>query len=235
MVIFVIGYGIAPEDSIPKRVFLALGGSFINGGYIQFTTYVFFFYGMLEIVRFRKRIRVEESILNLHLLPEDQHKVIDAKDISNIKHKVINFETQKRDRFFLTSLIAQAATKFRANESVSEVLDTVTRHSQLNSQASESSQSMLRYVAWVIPSVGFIGTVLGISGGIGAVRGKMRTEDIDKVTALLGVAFDTTLIALVLSIIIMYLIHKLQEQDELLHTKIEQYVMNNFINRIYSK
>ena len=77
--------------------------------------------------------------------------------------------------------------------------------------------------------------VLGISGGIGAASGEMKPEDIDKVTSLLGVAFDTTLISLILSIIIMYLIHRLQEQDESLLTKIEQYVLNNFINRIYTK
>ncbi len=63
----------------------------------------------------------------------------------------------------------------------------------------------------------------------------MKTEDIDKVTSLLGMAFDTTLISLILNIVIMYLIHRLQEQGEALHTRIEQYVMNNFINRVYTK
>ncbi|MEM6319189.1 MAG: hypothetical protein AAF960_16060 [Bacteroidota bacterium] len=46
-------------------------------------------------------------------------------------------------------------------------------------------------------------------------------ELIDKVTALLGVAFDTTLIALLLSIVLMYMIHMLQEREEKLHNNLE--------------
>ena len=232
--LFVLGYQFSPEDSLARRIFLSLGGNFKGGGYIQFLTYLFFFYGVFEIFRFSSVIKEERELLSLSLLPEDKHKVMNADDVANLKHKAMHFEEQRNGKFYLTSLIAQAATKFRANESVPEVLDTVIRQSQLNAQASESSQSILRYVAWVIPSIGFIGTVLGISGGIGAATGEMTTDDIDKVTSLLGVAFDTTLIALILSIIIMFLIHKLQEKDELLHNEIEQYVMNNLINRIYT-
>ncbi|MBU3012680.1 MotA/TolQ/ExbB proton channel family protein [Polaribacter vadi] len=233
LIFFILGFQFSPNKSISKRIFLALGGDFLNGGYIQFFTYIFFFYGVTEILRFQKRITIESSLLQQNLLPEEQHKVINSDDVSKLKHKSINFELQKEDKFYLTSLINQAATKYRANQSIPEVLETLIRNSQLNIQSSDSSQSMLRYVAWVIPSVGFIGTVLGISGGIGAASGDMSTEVVDKVTSLLGVAFDTTLISLILSIILMYLIHRLQEKNENLHTEIEQYVMNNFINRIY--
>lgn len=232
--LFIAGYQLSPDESYLNRIFLALGGNFKGGGYIQYLTYLFFFFGIFEIIGFTSKIKGERDLLKLNILPEEKHKVITADDVSDLKHKALHFEEQKDSKFYLTSLVAQAATKFRANESVPEVLETVIRQSQLNSQASESSQSILRYVAWVIPSIGFIGTVLGISGGIGAATGDMTTDDIDKVTSLLGVAFDTTLIALILSIIIMFLIHKLQEKDELLHNDIEQYVMNNFINRIYT-
>jgi len=232
--LFKLGFQFSADESVLNRIFLALGGDFLGGGYIQYLTYCFFFFGICEIVGFNLRIKEERELLGMNLLPEEQHKVINADDVAEIKHKVLNFEDQKSNQYYLTVLIAQAATKFRANESVPEVLETVIRQSQLDTQAADSSQSMLRYVAWVIPSIGFIGTVLGISGGIGAARGEMATEDIDKVTSLLGLAFDTTLIALVLSIIIMFLIHRLQENSESLHTEIEQYVMNNFINRIYT-
>ena len=232
--LFVFGYQFSSDDSFAKRLFLALGGDFKGGGYIQYLTYLFFLVGIFEVFEFFTKIKRERELLKLNILPEDKHKVISADDVADLKHQVLHFEEQKNSKFYLTSLVAQAATKFRANESVPELLETVIRQSQLNAQASESSQSTLRYVAWVIPSIGFIGTVLGISGGIGAATGEMTTDDIDKVTSLLGLAFDTTLIALILSIVIMFLIHRLQEKDELLHNDIEQYVMINLINRIYS-
>jgi biopolymer transport protein ExbB/TolQ len=68
---------------------------------------------------------------------------------------------------------------------------------------------MVRYIAWAIPSIGFIGTVRGIGDALGqayrAVEG-----DIAGVTASLGVAFNSTFVALVISIVIMFLVHQLQ-------------------------
>ena len=72
-----------------------------------------------------------------------------------------------------------------------------------------SDLSMIRYIAWAIPSIGFIGTVRGIGDALGqayrAVEG-----DIAGVTASLGVAFTSTFVALVISIVIMFLVHQLQ-------------------------
>lgn len=63
------------------------------------------------------------------------------------------------------------------------------------------------FVMWALPSVGFIGTVVGISMALGdadlvvTAKGAAEQSDaINQVTSLLSVAFDTTLIALVCSI-----------------------------------
>ena len=68
---------------------------------------------------------------------------------------------------------------------------------------------MVRYIAWAIPSIGFLGTVRGIGEALGqayrAVEG-----DIAGVTASLGVAFNSTFIALVISIVLMFFMHQLQ-------------------------
>ena len=55
---------------------------------------------------------------------------------------------------------------------------------------------------------------------------------IEEITAALGVAFDTTLLALVLSLILMYVFHALQEKTEVLHQDIEEFVVENLINKI---
>jgi biopolymer transport protein ExbB/TolQ len=72
---------------------------------------------------------------------------------------------------------------------------------------------MIRYIAWAIPAIGFIGTVRGIGMALSeayrAVEG-----DIAGVTDALGVAFNSTLVALLLSIILMFLMHQIQLQQE---------------------
>jgi biopolymer transport protein ExbB/TolQ len=79
----------------------------------------------------------------------------------------------------------------------------------------ESDLSLIRYIAWAIPSVGFIGTVRGISEALGqadmAIQG-----DISGVTSSLGLAFNSTFIALLLSIALMLMVHLLQSKQETL-------------------
>ncbi len=79
----------------------------------------------------------------------------------------------------------------------------------------ESELSMIRYLIWAIPSIGFIGTVRGIGEALSqahiAVEG-----NIAGMTASLGVAFNSTFVALVVSIFLMYFLHQLQlSQDRL--------------------
>ena len=67
-----------------------------------------------------------------------------------------------------------------------------------------------RYINWAIPILGFIGTVLGISlaaEGIQNIIGKQQgltqlSSDLSQAITPLGIAFDTTLIALSLSVVL---------------------------------
>lgn len=95
----------------------------------------------------------------------------------------------------------------------------------------ESELSTIRYIAWAIPSVGFIGTVRGI--GVALSQANRAVEgDITGVTEALGTAFNSTFTALVISIILMFFIHQLQLMQErfVLNTK---YVCDrNLISRL---
>ena len=62
---------------------------------------------------------------------------------------------------------------------------------------------------------------------------KKTPEGIEKVTSMLAVAFDTTLVALVLSVILMYLVHSMHKQQDDLFTKMNSYIIENLINRFY--
>jgi chemotaxis protein MotA len=59
-----------------------------------------------------------------------------------------------------------------------------------------------------------------------------NSGDMDKITGLLGVAFDTTLVALVLSVFLMWFVHKLQEETDRFHSDLKEFVIDNLINKI---
>ena len=72
---------------------------------------------------------------------------------------------------------------------------------------------MMRYIAWAIPAIGFIGTVRGIGDALSEAH-KAVKGDVSGVTEGLGIAFNSTLVALLLSIVLMFLLHQLQLAQE---------------------
>lgn len=213
-----------------ERLFLLLGGDIVNGGLIQFLLYVGFLWSILEIRGRLKNIKYERRFLNMNLLVEKEQYVYYTEDVKNLKLQVI--EKDQQSPSFLTSILKQASTKYVRTKNVSEVMAFLDQQTDINLQKAESGQSLIRYLVWAIPSIGFIGTIWGIAGSLGLVTAEISPEQMKLITDTLSVAFDTTLIALVLSIIVMFRFHSMQEKEEVLHTSIQEYVMENFINRL---
>jgi biopolymer transport protein ExbB/TolQ len=87
---------------------------------------------------------------------------------------------------------------------------------------------MVRYIAWAIPSIGFLGTVRGIGQALGQAHQAVQ-GDIAGVTQSLGVAFNSTFVALLISILIMFLMHQLQLAQERSVLKAENYCDDRLI------
>ena len=88
------------------------------------------------------------------------------------------------------------------------------------------SYALPRFMIWAIPIIGFIGTVWGISNGIAPISDAMSAtnsvtdvssmlkESLPLVTNSLATAFDTTLLALLLSVPLMMMMLWLEKQEE---------------------
>ncbi len=217
---------------VDNRIFKLLGGDIIGGGYIQLLTYFTFFWAYMETRANQKMAYNEYESFNLSLLPTDEHYVLYPEDINKLRMEVVNQEKTKA--FLLTGLIKKSCTKFLRTNSVAEIQELIASQVNINKAKAESRQSIIRYLLWAIPSLGFIGTVLGISQALG-FAGNITNGDTKIVTDTLGVAFDTTLVALILSMIAMWLFHQLQAEEDQLHADMEEYMINNLVNRIDTK
>ncbi len=229
--ILLIGAGIFENQPTAYRIFVMFGGSLPEGA-IQFFTYFLFFFGMLDVKRLNRTIKIENSAYNFKLLPEKEQFVLSPNDVSRIK--LLAIDEQNKTHYLLLDLIIKACTKYRANKSTSEALEVVTAQVRINLSNSESDQSIIRYITWAIPSVGFIGTIIGIAASLGLANEVNTQEGIQKVTSTLNIAFDTTLVALFLSLILVLFFHILQEKNEKFHANMEGYILENLINRIYN-
>ncbi|MAF78472.1 MAG: hypothetical protein CME63_01935 [Halobacteriovoraceae bacterium] len=220
-------------NSYLKRVFILLGGDIANGGIIQSFIFFSFMWAYLEIRKDRKEIKNEFKYLCLELLPTRDKHVLLPLDIPHIESKLAKLaKSQSRDKgSILVRLLSTALLKFKSTQSMSETIDVISIQSEISRELHESEHSNIRYLLWLIPSIGFIGTVIGISQALSiAAQG-----DMEAITSMLGVAFDTTLVSLVLSAIVTGLFHRLQEETDKLHAHIKEYVISNFVNRLEIK
>ncbi len=208
------------------RFVILLGGDVLNGGYIQGLTYLAFFWSWFEVREKLMQIARERRAFKMNLIPTSEKHVFLPSDINNLKFKLIEFD--KREKYILSDLLKKACTKYRTSGSLSELIDIVSIQIEVSQEKAEGDQSVIRYLTWVIPSIGFVGTVIGISQALMVAN----SGDMEKITSLLGVAFDTTLIALLLSIIIMWFVHQLQEETDRFHSDLKEFVIENLINKI---
>jgi len=95
----------------------------------------------------------------------------------------------------------------------------------------EAGNSMIRYLIWAIPSIGFIGTVRGIGGAL-ALADQALAGDIGGMTNQLGLAFNSTLVALLISIVLMFLLHQLQQLQDGLVVDTQAYCEKFLLKRI---
>ncbi|MCW8932105.1 MAG: MotA/TolQ/ExbB proton channel family protein [Gammaproteobacteria bacterium] len=135
--------------------------------------------------------------------------------------------------YLLPKALKVTVQRFAATRNVHDAATAMRDVCESESQRLETELSIIRYIAWAIPSVGFIGTVRGIGDALSQANRAME-GDITGVTESLGVAFNSTFIALVISILLMFFIHQLQLLQERLVLDSESYCDMNLITRLRS-
>lgn len=138
----------------------------------------------------------------------DVEAALGALQASQFKEKkVVMTWIDTLSRFQITANVQDAA------EAIESAVDSLAHQV-------ESENSMIRYIIWAIPSIGFIGTVRGIGQAL-AQADEALTGNISGMTASLGVAFNSTLVALFISIGLMLLMHLMARQQDLLVIRTE--------------
>jgi len=113
-------------------------------------------------------------------------------------------------------------------QNASETLVTATENIGMRLEA---DLSMIRYIVWAIPSIGFIGTVRGIGQALSQADVALA-GDISAMTSSLGVAFNSTFVALLISILIMFLLHQIQRMNDKLVLDAHDYCNKYFISKV---
>lgn len=105
---------------------------------------------------------------------------------------------------YLVRRLREALEHVRRKNSA-DGLESHLRHlEESDLERSSGGYSLVRIIIWAIPVLGFLGTVIGIASSIPELDPQALEQSMPKVVAGLGVAFDTTALALALSMALMF-------------------------------
>ena len=176
----------------------------------------------------------------IHILKERYLFTVDllessAADKSGLAASLEELESmpEKVKKSPLVQTLMASLRRYLITGDVQNTSDAITGSVEALGVRMEAENSMVRYLIWAIPSIGFIGTVRGIGQALSQAD-KALAGDIAGMTDSLGVAFNSTFVALVISIGLMFLLHQLQRLQDGLLVDTQEYCEKFLLNRISS-
>lgn len=204
---------------------------------VQNLMWLVFALGVGELIVRARDATAERAELSRGYLPEDETTLLQALELRRIYAgaRQANQPGTRSEGRFLPRLIQRVVTQAQTTRSVEQANAILNSSLELYLHEIDLRYSMIRYVVWAIPTLGFIGTVVGISLAL-AYAGAVDLQDpslLAELTKRLAVAFNTTLLALVMSALLVLLQHVVQAYEERALNQAGQYCLDNLINRLY--
>ncbi len=176
---------------------------------------IFCFWGMIILGYKLVHITRERRLFKydfVRVQPGERIIPDDALDRYKELRTAIEREPRWRERL-LPECILAALHRFQATSSVQDAANAVRERAELAGDELDSSLGLVRYIAWAIPAIGFIGTVRGIGDALNFAEQAIH-GDISSVTTGLGLAFNSTFVGLSLCIVLMFWLHLVQGRQE---------------------
>ena len=201
-------------------------------GPAQFTCYCCFTWAAFILLSRYLEVRRQRRAFTLPLLPTEDGARILHEDARPLLRQ-LDQTTAGRGPLILANMIRMALSKFATSRSGEAVSQTVRSQAEVEQGRLVSSMATVHYLAWAIPAIGFLGTVIGLAGSF-SMTSRLNDETfLSQATHHLTFAFDCTLVALTLSLVLMFLLHSIQRDEEALVLDCQQYCLEHLVNRTY--
>lgn len=213
---------------------------FCERGWPQYVTSFLMFWCLALLIMKGINIQKQRRAMLIEALPSDISDEINIHNLPEFHEHLVNFPKLLRNTY-IVNRIRKALEFFYIRQNNPEVAQMLASQSEIDANKVAGGYSLVKVFLWAIPIMGFIGTVIGIGGaigGFGAVLGgeagdmEAIKEPLMNVLDQLGVAFDTTLLALVFSILLSFPASSLQNSEEDLVTDIDEYCIDNLLRRL---
>ncbi len=194
-------------DYVPERSFLLV----INAPE-QEAEIIHFVWAMLILGYKALLVRRERRMLARDLIHVPEGIKVLPEDAKDYARQLEDMPAEEKSSLVVRAL-QRTLDRFAATRSIRDSAETSRSVCDSEADRMDSGLAMIRYIAWAIPAIGFIGTVRHISEALLQAH-KAVTGDITNVTSSLGIAFNATFVALSLTVVLMFFLHQLQQAQE---------------------
>lgn len=213
------------ENFVPERSIYIILRDFE-----QETCIILMLWAMAIIGMKTRRTVSERRLLESNLVQLSEGMSILPQDARNYARPVQALPPREREYLLPRALLA-GLHRFQTTNSIQAASNIVKDTCDTEADRLETELTIVRYIAWAIPSIGFLGTVRGIGTALGQAY-QAVSGDIAGVTISLGVAFNSTFVALVVSIFLMFLLHQLQLLQDRLVLDCQNYCDERLIRHL---
>ncbi len=182
------------------------------------------------IVQQARAVSRNRKLLDNVYVDVDENHVVLPEDARAYARPLERLSFEEQDMFLPRALMV-GLNRFGATKSVQDAAEAVIDECEFEASRLDAQLSMVRFTAWAIPAIGFVGTVRGIGHALTEAQRALH-GDISGVTLGLGVTFNATLTALSLSILVMFFLHQLQQAQDRLVLDTRNYIDRGLIRHM---
>ena len=187
-----------------------------------------------------RKLALQRQALTLALIPEDPGFRLGSDESVRLVLDNIASQAYDPENFILLDRIQRTLSNLSNTGRISDVSEALQGQAEIDEGCMESTYTALKGFIWAIPTLGFIGTVLGLSraiGGFGQVVSEggstqALADSLTKVTGGLSTAFETTLIALIAALCIQLLMTMIRSREEAFLDACSTYCHKYIISRL---
>ena len=203
--------------------------------YEQEICLILMFWGIYLILEKCYAIVKHRYLFNIRLIGDEQENGAEEhstlREMQSALRDLENLTDAETRDTPLVKTLRTAARRYIATRDAQNTSDAIVTGVEALAARIESGNSMIRYLIWAIPSIGFIGTVRGIGQALSQAD-QALAGDMSGMTNSLGIAFNSTLVALIISIFLMFLLHELQRLQDKLIVDTQAYCEEFLLSRI---
>jgi biopolymer transport protein ExbB/TolQ len=198
--------------------------------YEQETALILALWALALIGHQAQAVTVNRRLLSKEYVDVGEGHVVLPDDARAYARPLESLPREEQDMLLPRALMV-ALNRFGATRSVQDSAEAVRAECENELDRLDAQLSMVRFTAWAIPAVGFVGTVRGIGRALQDAQGALH-GDISGVTLGLGVTFNATLTALVACILVMFFLHQLQQAQDRLVLDARMYIDRRLIRHM---